>query len=410
MADSEALRSRRARLHAKGDHRLCKEPDCGSYGRVAASLFRPCKRCGAAMLAVGTFLARGRPPAFCSDECRVPATVPRPKPPRDRSGYVAPRRLGACSECGGPMNVGRDSASPEFRRCQKCRRANPKQPKPGPPRPCMVCGNVFQPTAAVIKTCSRRCGGMVAHWSTIHPGEPFDREAMEIISAGRRQRRTVRCRERRLRHAETWDGITDEEILKRDGWRCQVPECLYGSRKINPRYKYPHPRSKAVDHIVPLSLGGDDTAVNKRAAHHGCNMARGNRMGHEQLPLFGSTREAPRETFVAGTPRAPLEKRACNDCGREVQGKRWLCTECASLMRAARERERLEEVAKREELGRQAARMRAARTSWEDITAVLGISNPGTTYQLARRYGDPAVKEKWPARYEYQKSRRGRAA
>jgi 5-methylcytosine-specific restriction endonuclease McrA len=106
--------------------------------------------------------------------------------------------------------------------------------------------------------------------------------------AARATRALASSRARRLRHAESWDGITDEEILERDGWRCQIPGCK--RRPIRRNLKYPNPRSKSIDHIVPLSLGGDDTAVNKRAAHLGCNLARGNKAGVEQVALFGVIR------------------------------------------------------------------------------------------------------------------------
>jgi len=110
-------------------------------------------------------------------------------------------------------------------------------------------------------------------------------------AAAQRTRDLAQARARRLRRAESWDGITDEEILERDGWRCQIPGCK--RRPIRRDLKYPHPRSKSIDHIIPLSLGGDDTAVNKRAAHLGCNLARGNKAGEEQVALFGVIREPP---------------------------------------------------------------------------------------------------------------------
>jgi 5-methylcytosine-specific restriction endonuclease McrA len=89
-------------------------------------------------------------------------------------------------------------------------------------------------------------------------------------------------RARRLRHAQTWDGITDEQILERDRWRCGICRKVIGKS-----FSYPHPRSKSIDHIIPLSEGGDDTAANKRAAHLSCNLSRGNRGGNEQAALFG---------------------------------------------------------------------------------------------------------------------------
>ncbi len=126
---------------------------------------------------------------------------------------------------------------------------------------------------------------MVAAWKKLRPGLPFDREEMAAICARRKMWGAVQSRTRRLRHAETWDRIGDEEILERDGWRCQIPGCK--RRPIRKDLKYPHPRSKSIDHIVPLSEGGDDTAPNKRASHLGCNMARGNRGGMDQLAMIG---------------------------------------------------------------------------------------------------------------------------
>lgn len=301
-------------------------------------------------------------------------------------------RRGVCSECGGPMHVGPDSLPPDRRRCQKCSRANPRRSRPDP-RPCLVCEKIFQPKAAGnnrghkwTKACSRSCGGKLAAWERLRPGESFDRDALALVSERRRMRRTVRSRERHLRHAQTWDGITDEEIWERDGWRCRVPECLYRSRKINPQYKYPDPRSRGIDHIVPLSHGGDDTSVNKRAAHHGCNMARGNRMGDEQLPLIGSLREPPLATGLAGVaaaqtirerrpPKPPkpkvLRMRQC-PCGQRfarLGGKGKRCPDC------------LADVAKR------ALAMREQGYRWQEIAAELGRASGGSLWTLAQKYG-----------------------
>jgi 5-methylcytosine-specific restriction endonuclease McrA len=82
--------------------------------------------------------------------------------------------------------------------------------------------------------------------------------------------------------ATTWDGVTDAEILDRDHWTCGI--CR---KRIGRKFRSPHPRSASIDHIMPLSEGGDDTAANKRAAHLGCNIRRSNRGGNEQLALIG---------------------------------------------------------------------------------------------------------------------------
>ena len=51
--------------------------------------------------------------------------------------------------------------------------------------------------------------------------------------------------------------------------------------------KWPDPEAASVDHIVPLSLGGDDTKANIQLAHFGCNCRKRNRGGGEQLRLIG---------------------------------------------------------------------------------------------------------------------------
>lgn len=95
-------------------------------------------------------------------------------------------------------------------------------------------------------------------------------------------RKTELRRIRSQRHQETWDGVTDAEIMERDRWRCGICRKMIGKS-----FKYPHPRSKSIDHVIPLSQGGDDAAANKRAAHLSCNQGRMNRGGNEQLAMIG---------------------------------------------------------------------------------------------------------------------------
>jgi len=74
---------------------------------------------------------------------------------------------------------------------------------------------------------------------------------------------------------------TDTYIFERDGWICQI--C---GQKINKRLKWPHPRSKSIDHIVPLIKGGADAPINIQAAHLRCNISK-NAGGGGQLRLIG---------------------------------------------------------------------------------------------------------------------------
>ena len=94
--------------------------------------------------------------------------------------------------------------------------------------------------------------------------------------------RTAARRRRRARLATVAsEPYADAEIADRDGWTCQLCH-----KRIGRSYRYPHPRSLSIDHIVPISKGGDDVKSNVQAAHLRCNIAKHNR-GVDQLRLIG---------------------------------------------------------------------------------------------------------------------------
>jgi 5-methylcytosine-specific restriction endonuclease McrA len=61
-------------------------------------------------------------------------------------------------------------------------------------------------------------------------------------------------------------------VYERDGWICQI--CM---SPIDRELKFPARMSPSVDHIVPVSHGGDHSYENVRASHLTCNIKRGNR-------------------------------------------------------------------------------------------------------------------------------------
>lgn len=80
-------------------------------------------------------------------------------------------------------------------------------------------------------------------------------------------------RRRRPGEPSTYDGVRDEAIYERDRWTCRMPVCTCpGGRRIDPSLASPHQWSASIDHIIPVSEGGPDTAGNKRAAHSRCNV------------------------------------------------------------------------------------------------------------------------------------------
>jgi 5-methylcytosine-specific restriction endonuclease McrA len=117
--------------------------------------------------------------------------------------------------------------------------------------------------------CSKGC----ANWernkarsaNRAEPGVPYyQTERGRTVALAKARKRRL------LLAAAEWDGVTDAEILERDGWVCQLCE-----EPIDQALRYPDQRSRSIDHVVPLTLGGDDTAPNKQAAHLGCNISKG---------------------------------------------------------------------------------------------------------------------------------------
>jgi len=71
-------------------------------------------------------------------------------------------------------------------------------------------------------------------------------------------------------------------IAERDRYRCGLCH-----RKVNMNLAVPHRKAPTVDHIIPLSVGGDDTKANVHLAHFICNSMKSAGSAGEQLLLFG---------------------------------------------------------------------------------------------------------------------------
>lgn len=73
-------------------------------------------------------------------------------------------------------------------------------------------------------------------------------------------------------------------LMERDKGRCQIPDCQHSTRRIQAKRG---PWRPSIDHIVPLSRGGQHELANLQLAHYRCNLAKHNSGGGEQLLLVG---------------------------------------------------------------------------------------------------------------------------
>ncbi len=88
---------------------------------------------------------------------------------------------------------------------------------------------------------------------------------------------------RARKYKATIENFNNEEVFERDRYKCQ----LCGA-KTRPDYKDPnHFLYPNLDHIVPLSLGGEHSKRNTQCLCHRCNMVKHNTGTGDQLRMFG---------------------------------------------------------------------------------------------------------------------------
>lgn len=150
---------------------------------------------------------------------------------------------------------------------------------------CDRCSEAFTARTAHAKYCSDPCRKAPAPPracrdcdSPVDVGKTLcaDCKAAATKAARRRYRAWRRAKEKGAAGAAL-DPLT---VYERDGWRCGICK-----RQISKRLTYPHPRSVSLDHIVPLSWGGEHVWENVQPAHLECNMTKSNRVEFEQ-PLL----------------------------------------------------------------------------------------------------------------------------
>lgn len=323
---------------------------------------------------------------------------------------------GVCRECGGGTNRGAEFCSRcrplTDRQLEQPRAAGREQSRRDPyrgskGRPCSVCGKVisYRPAKGslerpVCRPCRRvsrlriceQCGEQFEARGKDRPDAPnrFCTAACRIASrrmyAHPRAASKASTRARKVKVRLTWDGVTDRQIFERDGWKCQVPGC---GQRLRRDLAWPDPLSPSIDHIVPLSLGGTDTAPNKRAAHLTCNISRSNRMHPDDAQIV-TPELAPLGLLPLRKPRKPLYH--CAVC-EAAQVKRAgaacpMCRQAAAVVRRQR-----------------ALDCRERGMKWAEIADFLGLSGPGAAHNVAYadlpeprlpgKSSEPLVRE-WP--------------
>jgi hypothetical protein len=76
-------------------------------------------------------------------------------------------------------------------------------------------------------------------------------------------------RTRARRFGGLYEHIDRQAVFDRDGWRCGI--C---NQPVDKTLEWPDPMSVSLDHIVPMSRGGDHSYENVQCAHLVCNQTK----------------------------------------------------------------------------------------------------------------------------------------
>lgn len=201
----------------------------------------------------------------CSRECGW-AWLARKAELRRSGGRVSVVvKLASCANCSkrfiksGAAKLCSDDCRKERARIDARKKSAARHDEEQLERKCGECGKVFSPKYGE----KRR----------VFCSEPCARRAVKRVA--RRKERA------RLRGAKV-EAVNPTKVFERDGWRCQLcgiktPRRLRGSIK---------PNAPEMDHIIPLSKGGEHSYLNTQCACRQCNGDKGDsEVG--QLRLFG---------------------------------------------------------------------------------------------------------------------------
>lgn len=190
-------------------------------------------------------------------------------------------------------------------RARKSDSLRPRTPKPAKQpelRECVACGSEF--LGLRRSTCSSRCYKRMAppnkrpcsvegclrphvakgycnhHYKANSPNaKKWSKGNPETRRASLRRKTQKR---RALLRTSAVENVDRDLVGERDGWKCG----LCGVR-VDVSLRWPDPMSASLDHILPLSVGGEHTWANVQISHLRCNVLKGNRGGGEQLRLVG---------------------------------------------------------------------------------------------------------------------------
>ncbi len=239
-----------------------------------------CEQCGKVFREKGDSANR-----FCSHACD-----------RRSRGYkdVAVPVIGVCLVCGKEFTDSRKGAGVQrfcSKKCYGLTRSMAITPMSCRVwfNKCAVCGKVFTGRTENAKYCCSSCRREAHHIGKDQPEcvcsgcgitfkpDHWGRTTFCSSGCSKRAYKSKRKAQRRFNgKCETFDPIA---VLARDRWRCM----LCGRKTMKSKRGTTHPLAPELDHIIPLSKGGEHTKANTQCACRECN-------GKKSSSLMGQLR------------------------------------------------------------------------------------------------------------------------
>lgn len=232
-------------------------------------------------------LAKG----YCRQHYRA---IANPDKPRGR------RTLITCIDCG--AEALKHHGSSDYERCQSCARShgartgNTGRARKHWPSSRIFAGECKQCSGVFVRQtrwtyCTDECERRFRNEKNARTGVCRN---CNVASAGKgkyycapcrdyRNKETRRAEKKRNRHKRGgnhrqrarifnvhYEPVNPMKVFARDQWECQL--C---GHDIDPDLRWPDPRSRSLDHVIPMSKGGPHTYENTQLACLECNTLKG---------------------------------------------------------------------------------------------------------------------------------------
>lgn len=149
---------------------------------------------------------------------------------------------------------------------------------------CTHCREPFLSERRGKKYCTKRCSKEVQairlgyrNRACRDCGEHLGYKSLALLCtkcrrAGQLKSHAINKHIKRARHYGVhYEPVSRLAVFERDHWLCGICGDL-----VDKLVEYPDPQSASLDHVIPLSIGGEHTMDNTQISHLSCNVRKGN--------------------------------------------------------------------------------------------------------------------------------------